>query len=311
MDEAPFNAEAGARQWRIRAAPMRVWLRASLLALSISGGVVGYLTFIHTPIRSTSDTAEFGKRIESLQADSGALRRAGQDPLKVVFIGTSRTKNIAFEPDVVRRAARNAGLDRPVVSNFLAVNWGGFQRLEHAVDKLAEARPDYAIVMPELLYEDYANGSRLRFALRYLQQWFWRQDYTLFDVEGEFETSACRGFDYPVEQRARDHYRWMRVHIDGPGPTAAAQALRKLATVAGEIYVAEIPVHPRLAALQQHKIAARQALALHGLDRISNIKPFNGPADLPDSVFCDFVHFAPEHAESWLGPLFRKIAAER
>lgn len=311
MNSRPWHRQFDRPGQDTLGAPLRVWVNASFMAAMIAGAALSYLMFDHAPVRSSLDSEEFGKRIEALKSESGALHRAGRDPLEIVFIGTSRTKNVALEPEIVRRAARKAGLDRPLVVSVLAVNWGGFERLQPAVDDLAEVRPDYAIVIPELLYEDFGYGSRLRFALRYLQQWFWQQDYTLFDVEGEFDASACRGFEYPVEQRARDHQRWMHVQIDGPGPRAAADALRKLAATGGRIYVAEIPVHPRLAELQREKIDPRQALALHGLDRLPNIRAFDSPTEVPDSAFCDFVHIAPEHAHTWLDPLFKRIAADR
>jgi hypothetical protein len=147
--------------------------------------------------------------------------------------------------------------------------------------------------------------------VRYVQQRFWGRSYAVFDVEREFRAPACSGFSNPPEERAQEHRSWMRTDVSAPGPMAAAAALRMLAAEGTKIYLAEIPTHPRLAALQTEKIPSDRVIALHALDAEANFEPFHSPVDIPTTAFCDFAHISPEQAGKWLRPLFGRIVADR
>ena len=130
---------------RTRASPIDVWVRGILLSLLMLYASCFYLIYIDKPLPSVTDSNHFAARIQQFDDSVAALKRAGRAPLTVIFIGTSRIKNVAIDTAKVAQAAQAVNIKRPVVSTHLAINWGGYERLQEAVRQVAHpnriARP--------------------------------------------------------------------------------------------------------------------------------------------------------------------------
>jgi hypothetical protein len=292
---------------RAVAPPLRTWLFTAAVFTAITYAFFAYLIFVNTPLVADDDPARFTTQIEALDQQAESYRAAGQDPLRVMFIGTSRLKNVVLDSDVVAAAAKDAGITRPVASSYLAVNWGGFQRLEHAVKALIKAHPDDVVIMPELYYEDYSLSGRFMIAYLYIQQRFWLRTFRVFDEEAEFKMPTCDGFDIPADSRLREHRTWIRKKIDAPGPRAAGSATKALADAGIRVWIADVPTTTELADLQSPRPAIDSLLQFHDLDGLANVKPLVGFADIPRDDYCDYAHIRPDRARAWLDPLFQEI----
>ncbi len=288
--------------------PIDVWIRAVVLCIALLYLLCGYFIYFGIPLPTASDRQHFDKQIQLFAESVDASRQNGNDPLITVFIGTSRIKNVALDPARVSQVAQTVGIERPVISSLLAVNWGGFQRLSEAVDEVARMRPDYVVVMPEVLHEDFALPGRAMIAFRYVQHKLRRRDHTLFDSEDEFEKAACSGFDDAADDRVDLDATWIRSNPKDPGPQAAANALKELAANGAQIHIVDIPAHPELTKAKARKFDTRTLLTLHGLDRIQNIHVPSAGIAVPVSAYCDYAHIDPEKADVWLAPLFKRIA---
>jgi hypothetical protein len=309
--DAVLTLSDSRQQRRIAASPLGVWGRAALLFAVFWTLTIAYFVHVETPLTSESDRAHFAGQIQELERKAAALKRSGEEPLTLMFIGNSRAKNVAFDSMRIVQAARRSGFERPVVSSVLAINLGGFERLHEAMAGLERARPDYVVIMPELLYEDLGSLFRARIGFRYLQRTIRGGEFSLFDRQEEFGEPACLGFDRPPEERVRRRRTWVHLDPANPGPREAAAALRRLAENGTRIYVADIPVHPRLAELRADEMDHHVLMARHGLNGHANIRLLVTGASIPADAYCDYAHMSPQRAGIWLRPLFAAIARDR
>ena len=106
-----WQVTSGQRRQRSNPAPVDVWVRAVIIAIALLYCAVGYFVYFGIPLPTDTDRKHFRAEVERFQSDL----KSADDPVSIVFIGTSRIKNIALDRDLVVKAARDAGLTRPVV----------------------------------------------------------------------------------------------------------------------------------------------------------------------------------------------------
>lgn len=307
MSEWQLASTAG-RQ-RTTPPPLHVWVRAGLLAIVMLYAACGYYIYYGNILPTQFEKSFFTQQFEEFNQKLSAVRSTGEDPVTVVFIGTSRMKNVSFSPETIARVAQAASIKRPVVSTRLTIALGGYERLRDAVLRLAATRPDHVVIMPELLYQDFTITGRGMIAFRYLQERLRGRDFVMFDTQREFMQAACYGFEASAKAQLDNVDTWMNANPADPGPMAAAAAIRQMAESGSNVYIANIPPHPDLAKLKAPRPDTQKLLAAHGLEGMANIHPMQGSTAVEPGAYCDYNHINPEKAAVWLSPLFQKMAA--
>jgi hypothetical protein len=287
--------------------PLRVWIATAAVFALLFLAAAAFFQF-RTPLPRKSDETFFRAQIASLQKQEAQYRAQGQDPLSVVFIGTSRIKNVAIDPRQVAASARAVGIPRPVASTFLAIYWGGFERLEPAVPIIEGARPDVVVMMPELFFEDFGRLARARLGFRYLESKLWKRPYDPFG-NSEFHDSTCSGFGFPPETRLSLNDLWVRDGTDLTGPKLARAAARRFASDGILVLVADIPVSAPLSKLRPD-FATGDFFKKADLQHHPNIKSaWIGPP-LAQANYCDWAHIKPESAGLWQRAFFSRSSSE-
>jgi hypothetical protein len=290
---------------RTRQAPLGVWRAAVFIAVTAILLSVPYFIFVRTPFSITSDQKFFGAQLQSLEEQSSKVAMWKHKPLKILFVGTSRTKNVALDPEAARVSAMEAGVQRPVASAYWSINWGGFERLAPAMEQLLEAKPDYIVFQPELLIEDLNWKGRLKFALRYLNSVISNTEYRVFDPDNEFSEPIC--VSESIANRQTRHSSWIGQDIYGKGPVLAAQWIRRFSDNRIQVLIAPIPVHSKLSGVRSEAPKISTILAHHGLAGLQRVTAIPTGKPLPNDLFCDFAHIAPSNASAWLDRVFSTV----
>lgn len=296
------------RRDRSRPPPLGVWAAAFAIVAVMAALAAAAFIYFKTPVATPSDARFYAAQLDRLDRQVRQLEAAGAEPLSVVFIGTSRIKNVAFDPAEVAASARSAGVERPVASTFMAINWGGFERFEPAIGPILDHRPDVVVLMPELFVEDFNHLTRAQLGYRFLQTRLWGQDYKLFGTR-EFAEPVCHGFERSVEDRLSDHREWIRDGSDLPGPRLARQAARAFADAGIQVIVADVPASRAMAA-RRPSLASASFLAEAGLADSPRVRTAWIGAPLPDQAYCDWAHVNPAHSKLWQRAFFSKAATD-
>ena len=291
-----------------RPPPLSVWLLAFAIVAALVAAAASAFMFLATPVATPSDAEFYEAQIARLDRQVRLYRQTGQHPISIVFIGTSRMKNVAFDSGEVARAARAAGVNRPVANTFMAINWGGFERFVPAIDLLRNYRPDVVVIMPELFVEDFNYISRAQLGYRYLQTKLWGQDYKLFGTR-EFSEPVCHGFDRSIDDRLADHREWIMDGSNLRGPAAARDAVRDLAERGTLIIIADVPVS-RSMAVHRPPVSGPRFAAESGLPLSRQIRTGWIQEPLPDSAYCDWAHIHPSRTGAWQKTFFSTVAGD-
>ena len=288
-----------------RPPPLSVWLWVAGVVAAIVAATAVYFAFLARPVNIPSDAAFFNAQMDRLEREEQAYRSSGQRPLSIVFVGTSRIKNATFDPAQVARSAKASGIQRPVASTYLAINWGGFERLQPAVNRLLQDRPDVVVMMPELFVEDFNYRARARLGFRHLQGKVWSQDYKLFG-DSEFYEPACSGF-HTIEDRIADHRSWISDSTRSRGPAMAREAVRQLTSAGTRVLIADVPTSAAMTAKRPaptEQKFLRDAQLPPGAHTIWLGQP------LPNSAYCDWAHVDPKNAAIWQQAFFSRAAGD-
>lgn len=307
MTEAAFPVATRAARRDGHPSPLSIWLIATTVVVALAGLGIAFVLFVSTPMPE-SDQSFFQRQLTRLDDQERLLASRGEHPLSIVFIGTSRLKNVVSSSDEVARAATKAGIRRPVASTHLAIYWGGFERFRPALESLANHRPDVVVVMPEFFFEDFNRLGRVRLGFRYLLTKFWGQEFTLFG-QREYEQLMCDGFEGTVENRLVRHNEWMMDSGNSRGPMLARETVRKLADQGTLVIIADVPVTRKMSELRP-TVAGSQFPAKSGLTESQNIRTAWMPGSFTDSDYCDWAHLDPERAGKWQDAFFSKVATD-
>jgi hypothetical protein len=269
--------------------------------------LVAYICLADLPLKADTKLWHFERQIHSMTDSAERARSNGAYPVKLMFIGTSRLKNLAYDTAGVARIAREAGIERPVSSSYMTVDWGGFERMSEAITQLEAAQPDFVVTMPEMFYEDFTTVARIRMAIRYLQVTFWGRDFVLTDQPEKFAEPSCDGFGYDPHLREEIATSWIESGLDNPGPKSAAKAMVELSAKGTKIYIAAIPVHPALAKIRGERVNVQAILKDLGVSKSPNIRVLTDFIAVPPDAFCDYAHIDPKNAHYWLRPLFERL----
>ena len=291
-----------------RAPPLGLWLVAAGIVAALAALTAAWFIFVETPVATPSDAQFYRAQIERLDRQVRHYRQKGEEPISVVFIGTSRMKNVAFDPAQVTRAARSAGVRRPVANTYMAVNWGGFERFGPAVEMLRDYRPDVIVVMPEFFVEDFNYLARARLGYRYLQTKLWGQDHKLFGTR-EFNEPVCHGFEESVDDRLEDHGEWIMEGDDLPGPDIAEQAVRDLASNGSLVVIADVPVSRAMAA-HRSRASAAEVTAESAFAPSLRVRSVPLEQPLGDAAYCDWAHINPARADVWRQAFFARMSRQ-
>src|SRR4030095_15646858 len=88
--------------------PLDIWRRTLAILSALTIAAVAYSIFAKTPLPAERHRQFFQHQFAGLDRQKASIATNGQRPHEVVFIGTSRLKNVAFDAAAVRRAARRA-----------------------------------------------------------------------------------------------------------------------------------------------------------------------------------------------------------
>lgn len=287
--------------------PLSLWASAAGLVALLVAGLFAAPLFAPTPFPTEGDKAFYAEQLTKLDGQVRTLDAKGEDPLSIVFVGTSRMKNAAYQSDMVAKSAREAGIGRPVASTYIGINWGGFERLLPAMDMISERKPDAVIIMPELLYEDLGYAARVRIFFRYLQSKLWGQRYSLFG-DREYYIEACSGFANPVEVRMDQHREWITTNETGAGPRLARNMVRTLADQGMLVVIADVPTTGAMVKARAEAPPSEMA-ARSGVPSLQNVRT-ERINSLPDAVYCDWAHMDPRRADLWQRAVLGRIAGD-
>ena len=302
-----FIGDLPPRRRSAQPAPLDIWVRTLLIVLLLVAGASAWVAFGHTPMPVRSDSVAFTEKLTNLRKRLRQIRGKGESPISMVLIGTSRLRNVALDSSAMADAAREAGIERPLATTVLGVNWGGFERLAPALPMIEQLRPDVLVVMPEFVTEDFTPAMRLRMGAAWLQRGIWGKGYNPFPAD-EISGTVCNSAESPAERFARGR-SYIRPDPDGRGPRLAHAFLRRMATAGTQVYIADVPVSPELAALRPpspKNWPSPAALGLREL-RIRGI-PLTGRIDR--NAYCDHAHLDPLRAAAWRGPFFDALVDE-
>lgn len=289
------------------APPLRLWAAAAASAVLLFAALAAAPLFMATPLPMDADRAFYANQLAHLDRDAAMLRAKGQRPLSIVFVGTSRMKNVAFQAAQLAQSAKEAGVERPIASTFMGINWGGFERLGSAMQMLEHHRIDAVVMMPELFFEDFNYGTRVRLFFRYLQSKLWGQQYTLFG-DREYYIPVCSGFDAQPEERISLGNYWITDGEALPGPKMARRAVRRLNDRGTLVIIADVPV---TRAVMEKRVRLPNAGQLaQSFSKLPNVRAAQMHDPFPDRDYCDWAHMNPDHASDWQHVFFRKVAAD-
>jgi hypothetical protein len=287
--------------------PLKVWIAtAALFALVVAAIAVAFE--VATPMPTAADMRFFNRQVASLEKQEQMYRARGEDPISVVFLGTSRMKNVTMDPASVAEQAKAAGIERPVASTYFAVDWGGFERLSPEVRQIEQLRPDVVVMMPEFFTQDFNWRARLRFGMHYLQATLWGKEFLFFGYV-EYDRSGCIPFKVSASERLDYNDEWIRSGTDLKGPRLAREAVKRLGDAGTLVLVADVPPTPVLNAA--HAATAGPASAAHlGLPASPQVRTaWIGHSFAPDD-YCDVAHIKPSHASRWQRAFFDRSAAD-
>lgn len=289
------------------APPVRLWLAVLGMIAPVLAALAVAPLFMATPLPLDADNGFYGVQLGKLDKQARALSARGAKPLTIVFIGTSRMKNVAFRADEVASSARQAGVTRPVASTFIGINWSGFERLGPAIQQLEHHQIDVIVIMPDLLFEDLNYSTRVRLFFRYIQSKLWGQQYNLFG-DREYYLTTCFGFDHPVAERIALSRQWITDGEQLPGPRMARNAVRDLNDRGKLVVIADVPVtrtmmEKRGALPDAHHVA-------QSFNGLPNVRIAEMPDPFPQSDYCDWAHIDPAHASVWQRAFFGRMAVD-
>lgn len=303
-NSAGFIDEPPPRRRSEAFAPLEVWRRALLavlLAIVLAGA---WFALVQTPMPEAVDARLYGLQLADLDRQANAIRNAGGKPLTIVFLGTSRMRNVALDSTGLAVEAKSAGVARPVASTVLGVNWGGFERFSPALEAIAARKPDVVIIMPELLVEDFIPMTRARMGKAWLENLLWGKEFAPFATE-ETTRLVCIGFDQSPQERAAEALSFAAPDPQGRGPTLAREFLGRMAAAGSTIIVAQVPVSEHLAAVRPDQPKGRDLLAAVGAGDAT--LALDGTR-FAQSAYCDYAHFDPAHDHLWQGAFFAQTA---
>lgn len=306
-DAGAFAASAGRPRREGLPPPLGIWIAVGGLVAILTAVAAAVFAFLLTPMPKENDAAAYEGQLRRLDHQMLAFKKAGQNPLSIVFIGTSRLKNVTMNAGDVARSAKTAGVERPVASTVLAINWGGFERFEPAIQLVEARHPDVVVLMPELFFEDFNRTSRAWIGFHYLQSKLWNQKYQMFG-DYEFHDPACSGFLRSAADRISLNDGWMTTNGQLPGPAMARHTVERLAESGIFVVIAEVPVGPQIHRLRTG-ISRQQFMAESGVApaRVRTIWT-RGPYEA--TAYCDWAHIDPKHADKWQRSLFGALAPD-
>ena len=289
------------------AAPISAWPRAVMGFLFLYLALNAWFVVGTTPMPTEFDIKSYAARFADLDRQVAKLRQTGADPLVVVFLGTSRLRNVTLDSAGIAEAASRTGIERPVASTVLGINWGGFERLEPALPLIESRRPDVIVVMPELLTEDFTYSARMRFGLIWLRSVIAYTEYRAFAPDELFAPS-CEDFAGGPVRRFTDGGRLIGPATESHGPVRARAFLKHMAEAGTKVIITEVPVTNELAALRPAGSRAEDMLEHAGLAGTPGVDVVPLSGHVPRSAYCDYAHIDPKQAASWQDPFFQAAA---
>jgi hypothetical protein len=292
------------RRRQERPPPLRVWLVVLALVIAIVGLASAYAQF-RTPFPAERDVAFFDAQMRSLAQQQRTYRGQGQKPISIIFIGTSRMKNVALDWRRVAASAKAAGVQRPVASTYLAVNWGGFERFSPAIDRIERAHPDIVVIMPEFFFEDLSAFTRELLGFTYLKSKMWQQPFKFFS-KAEFYQPVCTDEDSPAARLSLNG-EWMTRGTNLPGPRLARSSVERLSKAGISVIIADVPVSASLAKVRPRFAREDFFVAAH-LQPLPNVNSVWIGHPFAKDDYCDWAHIDPSRAEVWERAFFSRIA---
>lgn len=294
--DSGFIGDLPPRRRSAQPAPLDVWTRAVFVVMTLWSAATALFVFLWSPMPATVDTQLYATQFADLDRQVSAAEGKGERPLTIVFLGTSRMRNVALDSAAVAAAARAAGVTRPVASTVLGVNWGGFERFGPALPMIERHRPDVVAIMPELLDEDYTWKVRAQLGFGRLQSAMWGKPFSPFAV-GETTMQVCLGFTQPPQERDAQNRSFMEIDPNSPGPRQARDFIRRMTAQGSQVLVADVPVSRELAAIRPAERPVPSTAA---------VAEIHTPVER--AAYCDFAHIDPRKADDWRQPFFREIA---
>lgn len=299
-ESAGFIDEPPPRRRSEAFAPLEVWRRALLAMLTAMVLTGAWFAFVRTPMPEEVDARLYALQLADLDRQTATIRNAGGRPLTIVYLGTSRMRNVALDSAGLAAEAKAAGVARPVASTVLGVNWGGFERFGSALEAIAARKPDVVVIMPELLAEDFIPMTRARMGKAWLESLLWGKEFSPFATE-ETTRLVCIGFDQSPQERANEALAFAAPDSQGRGPRLARKFLERMAAAGSTIVVAQVPVSDRLASLRPAQPKGRALLAALGVGDVA--LALDGTR-FAQSAYCDYAHFDPAHDRLWQEAFF-------
>jgi len=305
----PSTAREVAYRRRRAVASLTVWFRAVEIA-TVVALTLNIWFMLEPPWSTESQLAPMTKMIERFEGTAVGKTEGSAHSFKLVGLGTSLLKNVTFSPSIVQNAAKSGGLDQTVDALTIAINWGGFERINPIVDRIRDMRPDAVIIMPEFLAEDFSWRAKWTFAMQYSYQILRHRDFHLFDPKEEFSQPVCKGFELSAAARMRIHKRWIsRASLRSKGPKLAYSAIEDLANTGILVIIARIPRHPDLERLMPRDSSELLAATRQLASKYENVIALMNPPVFDRDAFCDYAHLHPEKAQRWMSWVFQAIAA--
>jgi hypothetical protein len=306
-DPAGFIDEPPPRRRSEAFAPIEVWRRALLVMLLGLAAAGAWASYVRTPMPVAVDTPLYAEQFAKLDRQASAARKAGGQPLSMVLIGTSRLRNAALDAEGMAQQAKAAGIERPLVSTVLGVNWGGFERFAPALAMIEQRKPDVIVIMPELLAEDFTPVARARVGKSWLESVLWGTEFSPFAV-GETTRQVCIGFDQSPAEREAEATALIKPNLAGRGPGLARAFLRRMAARGTTVVVADVPVTQPLAALRPPLPQGQALLASLGIGDLPGAHAIVIGPRFAQSVYCDVAHFKPAQDHLWQAAFFARAA---
>jgi hypothetical protein len=309
VSETPAFAPQRSARRSAAPAPLDVWRRAVLFALGIMFLAGASAAYLRTPMPSKVDSEVFEERFASLDQQAAAMIRDGKRPLRVVLVGTSRFRNAGQDAAAMTRAAKAAGIERPVASAVIGINWGGFERILPIESMIKAHKIDAVVLMPELLEVDLNRMTRAKFGLAWLRAIIRGEPYAIYTRE-ETTREVCTGYEMTPADRQVEFAGMVTMDRTGAGPQVGRAFVRRVADSGVPVLVADVPVSKALSALRAPEMTGEQFLATHGLSGHPQIRPRYIGVPLRQQDYCDYAHLDPKKADGWRNALFRRIAGD-
>jgi len=228
---------------------------------------------------------------------------------KVVIIGNSKMRYATYEEGLLEKSAHKLGLD--IAFLRLLSNNAVFSHFDHALDDVLAQRPDIVVVQaPLLIQEPTVGGSGFRFFQQYVR---WRLFGGTIDgvdpLRIQHELICPRDVSDRNLAERRERIERRRVYDAAGANAQVATAFINNARAQGiQVVAVTVPVVGELESyLESRGDGAKireQALPLAQ-------SSWTFSQALPNDLFCDPIHMAPEGREIYSAWLIERVAEWR